>query len=224
MNYVCEREGVLAFESHAVPRQGDIVVNPTVNTALARTMSFVIGDRFVIKGQQPLGHSSIEVVNELDPVFGTMYLGSGTARLYHAKYGVNFCFTHYVGPKNHPLRDLMLALPRLPLLFNISCQFTDSTPNHRRGAARYRHYARQMLAPKEQAPNGRYQFDGRQLTVGGVIDSGSQPVVTQCTIDPLDGVCDFSVDGRLYSMAKFNLNDGLKPVGHSAIIALVPAS
>jgi len=217
MNFVSERANSLTFESHAVPSQGDIVFNPAVNAALSRTMSFVIGDRFVIKEQTPLSHGSIEVINALDPVFGTMYLSSGTARLYHAKYGVNFCFTYYIGPKNHPLRDLMIALPRLPLLFDVACNFADSTPSQRQGIAKYRHYARQILAPKTQGPNGRYQFDARQLTVNGVVDSGRQPVATRCTIDPLDGVCDFSADDRRYSMAKVNPGGGANAIGASAI-------
>ena len=202
MNYINDRGDAAVFESHAVPQLGDTVINPPMNESLAKTMSFVLGDRFAITDRRRLGEAPLaEVTNQLDPVTGTMFFASGTAKLYHSRYGSNFCFTYYSGPRAHPLFDLMVALPRLPLLFDVVCHFADQAPQQRRGWSRYKGYLAQWLPASLQRPNGLYRFDARRLEVKGSVEGSHGTLVTHCKIDPLDGICEFSVSDRHYSVA-----------------------
>jgi len=201
MNYINDRGDSAVFESHAVPQLGDAIINPPMNESLAKTMSFVLGDRFAITGGRcPLESPLAEVTNHLDPVTGTMFFASGPAKLYHSRYGNNFCFTYYSGPRDHPLLDLMVALPRLPLLFDVVCQFADQAPQQSRGWSRYKGYLAQWLPASLQRPNGLYRFDARRLEVKGSVEGPHGRLVTHCKVDPLDGICEFSVSDRHYSV------------------------
>lgn len=204
MNFIRESQAGHRFESHATPRQGEFIINPMVNENLARTMSFVIGDKFSITGHNNYEIAPLEVTNNLDPYTGTMYFSSGNARLYHARYGVNFCFTYYAGPKNHPLFDLMMALPRLPLVFNVICQFSDLNQNEFGPIQKYMNYTKQMFNLKSEFAQGTYVFDAKKMLVTGSLPSAKRPITSSCKVDPLDGICDFTVGDRSYSMARSN--------------------
>ena len=214
MNYLNDRGDSPVFESHAVPQLGDTVINLPMNESLAKTMSFVLGDRFAITdGRRPGDAPLAEVTNHLDPLTGTMFFASGPAKLYHSRYGNNFCFTHYSGPRVHPLLDLMVALPRLPLLFDIVCHFADQAPQQRRGWSRYIGYLAQWLPASLQRPNGLYRFDARRLEVKGSVEGAHGTLATHCKIDPLDGICEFSVSERHYAVVTL---DHVGSIAHKA--------
>lgn len=199
--------------SHGVPQEGDLVSAPKININLDRSLSFIIGDSFKFfvlnQGDQdnvtPIDSKELTITNCLDDFRSLMYLTDGQARLYHYKHNGQIVFFDYTGPHHHPLRDLLIACPRIPLVFHSHLEWTESfygIGDHGFGLKSLPTLGLLRRSAWNQSKTDwnsvKFEFHGNALRL-----SSHNPflgVNTFCQFDPLDGITQYGVGGRNYGV------------------------
>jgi hypothetical protein len=138
-----------------------------------------------------------------------MYLTDGKARLYHLKHHSQIIFFDYNGPTQHPLMDLFIAAPRIPMAYYKNFEFSESFYGIvRQGWLRgsidllkvLRHY------PLNPSPGGAVSVDFRFDSDSMKLESTNLFLGFQtfCQFDPFEGLTQFGVGSRSYRVVKQN--------------------
>ncbi len=203
LNYLETGSNTSKWFSHGVPLAGTSVTNPKININLERSLSFVIGDTFIFllenqyrsKTHQTWNDENFVLTNCLDQQSGLMYLTDGQARLYHVKHHSQIIFFDYQGPHEHPLKDLFIAAPRIPMAYYKNFEFSESFF----GIVSQGWFRRSL-------PSGTSAVDFRVDCVAMRLQSNN-PILgleTFCQLDPGEGITHFGVGSRSYGVIKQN--------------------
>lgn len=190
------------FHFHRVPLLGEIVVRAKINDLMVRQLNFEVGEIFVIVRKDGDLTWTTRVESCLDPNRGTMYFSDGEAKLFHYRDAATFYFYRYEGPAASPLFDLMTALPRVPLIYGIDCEFQDLFPKvqWQTRFQRWLCYAKQMLFSEVEAVRTPFMMkNGNMEITNNSLSHGRLPN-TSCVLDPIDGFAQFTVGERVYEV------------------------
>ena len=190
------------FHFHGVPTMGETVTKLSVNNTLARSLGFRVHESFSICSKDSNQASSTTIENRLDPYWGSMYFTDGKAKLFHYRDALTFYFYRYEGPRAGPLFDLMTALPRVPIVYEVNCTYEDLSPVMRWDTPWQRLWAFSKLIFAEKISDARASFELNCaiLEVKGQTRSGGKGIKTSCFLDPVEGFIEYSVGDRKYEV------------------------
>jgi len=125
-NFVSYRRGEL-FRDMGLPAEGEVVEPVFPDRGMLRRFNLLI-DQSMRFSVEEGGHTyEFKAVVKMDP-YGYFYLTDGRARLYFGILNSTFNFYSLWGNPSSPLRYLLFAVPKLPLLNEVGLRWEDHLP------------------------------------------------------------------------------------------------
>lgn len=190
------------FYFHGVPALDALVTKMEINTSLSQSLAFRVNQSLVLKSSNDHAADAVKLVNLLDPVSGLMYLTDGVSKLFHYRDALSFYFYRYQGREGGALYDLMTALPRVPLIFGLNCQFDDVAPRikWRSKWQRLRALFQLFLTGEFTSAKASFNMDCDNLELHSDTHLAKAGLRTSVSLDPLEGFVKFTVGDRTYEV------------------------
>jgi urea transporter len=180
---------------HRTPLLGETLRSLNANHSLKKVLNFRIGEELTFK----VGKRRITITNQVDELSGRFYLTDGITKLYHSRIGTQFYFYGLEAKKFSPLYDLMLAAPRIPMIFGAEFEYFDTLPLFPTQGAARRFYSnlRQISGLKSKNCTAKYRTskDGLEIYGSEFLPNGTSSFFK---IDPAFGIQEFAVGNRQY--------------------------
>ncbi len=177
-----------------LPREGDVVANPTREDGPVKALALAPGSRFHADVTIDGVTRTEEIVSTIDAL-GSRSLVSESrgARLWFEDRGATFVVYDHVGPKDGALFAWYAALPRVPLTTAAELAWTDHLDPRRLGTTSWawvRDLAAALVPPAEQGMDyvARLRGDTIEIEGASVAVRGREAVHTATTLRLGQGV------------------------------------
>jgi len=187
-----EFHGVLVdgrkVESRVLPREGDVVANPTGDAGLAGALALTPGARLRAEVTVDGATRTEELVSTIDALGNrSLVCAARDARLWFGTRDGTFVVYDHVGPRDGALFAMYAALPRVPLTAAPRTAWTDHLDPRRLGTTSWawvRDLAAALVPPADQAMDYEAHSRGERVEITGrsVSVRGRKAVTTAAVI------------------------------------------